>query len=84
MNNEDFLKKLKRPNPEDLLKKLKEMRFIGEICDWCGKPIGEGDYISVYRHDKDGRVIGGSNYCEECWNKYHRYPKGRNKEGGKQ
>ena len=37
------------------------------VCDWCNKEC-EGDRLTVYRKNADGRIIGKSDYCEECWN----------------
>ena len=42
-------------------------------CDWCGRII-EGDYINATRRDKCSFVMGESDYCLNCWNKYHHYP----------
>ena len=50
------------------------MKIKGVVCDWCGKQSGNNDYISVFRHDRDGRILGASDYCADCWNKYHHYP----------
>lgn len=60
------------------------MKIKGVICDWCNKPSGNGDFISVFRHNGEGQIIGASDYCAECWNKYHHYPDNIGEKGGRQ